>query len=130
MLTKAIEKQLDAFLSGFHELIPRELISVFSEREMELLICGLPEVDIADLRANTDYRGWVGHHNNQSDPLSNQTIQWFWQVLQEFDQQEKALFVQLYIVIITIIIPITITTIISHIIYDHYHSSSRGDHLQ
>jgi E3 ubiquitin-protein ligase HUWE1 len=84
-LTGAIVDQLNAFLSGFHELIPRELISIFSPEEMELLMCGLPDVDIQDMKANTDYVGWGPH------PLANQTIQWFWQLMSELDQQEKAL---------------------------------------
>ena len=31
-----VEEQLQAFSDGFHELIPRELINVFDERELEV----------------------------------------------------------------------------------------------
>lgn len=31
------------------------LISIFNEQELELLISGLPNVDIEDLRSNTEY---------------------------------------------------------------------------
>lgn len=44
-LTTAIRPQINAFLDGFHELIPRELISIFNDKELELLICGLPDID-------------------------------------------------------------------------------------
>ena len=37
--------QIDAFLRGFHELIPRDLVSIFNHRELELLIAGLPDFD-------------------------------------------------------------------------------------
>ena len=37
--------QIEAFLKGFHELVPRDLISIFSCQELELLITGLPEFD-------------------------------------------------------------------------------------
>jgi hypothetical protein len=37
--------QIDAFLAGFHELIPPSLISIFTENELELLMCGLPDID-------------------------------------------------------------------------------------
>ena len=40
-LTTAIRPQINAFVEGFHELIPRELIS-----EFELLISGLPDIDL------------------------------------------------------------------------------------
>eukprot|EP00959_Pyramimonas_sp_CCMP1952_P413356 8661566-Pyramimonas_sp.AAC.2 len=33
------------FKEGFHTLIPHELISIFNDRELELLISGLPEID-------------------------------------------------------------------------------------
>ena len=40
------------------ELIPPSLVSLFSESELELLIAGLPSIDLADLRAHTEYAGY------------------------------------------------------------------------
>ena len=40
-----VSEQIDAFLSGFHELIPKELIRIFDYKELELLISGLPNFD-------------------------------------------------------------------------------------
>ena len=54
-MTGAIRKQLSAFLDGFYDIIPKRLISIFNEQELELLISGLPTIDIDDLRANTEY---------------------------------------------------------------------------
>ncbi|MGH0168920.1 UNVERIFIED_CONTAM: hypothetical protein FKN15_055485 [Acipenser sinensis] len=54
-MTGAIRKQLAAFLEGFYEIIPKRLISIFTEQELELLISGLPTIDIDDLKANTEY---------------------------------------------------------------------------
>merc|ERR1711908_56569 len=53
-MTNAIKPQIDAFLEGFHELIGRDMLSIFSEDELELLISGMPSIDFADLRANTN----------------------------------------------------------------------------
>lgn len=47
--------RLNAFLDGFYDIIPKRLISIFNEQELELLISGLPNVDIEDLKANTEY---------------------------------------------------------------------------
>lgn len=47
--------RLNAFLEGFYEIIPKQFISIFNEQELELLISGLPNIDIEDLRANTEY---------------------------------------------------------------------------
>ena len=84
-MTTAIRSQIDAFLEGFHELAPAELISVFSPTELELLICGLPEVDIEELRLNTEY-----HQYRESDDV----IVWLWDVVRGFTREEKAMFLQ------------------------------------
>jgi E3 ubiquitin-protein ligase HUWE1 len=44
-LYTSIQKQIDAFLEGFYELIPKDLISIFNHKELELLISGLPNFD-------------------------------------------------------------------------------------
>jgi hypothetical protein len=45
-ISKRVKEQFDAFMSGFSELIPQELINVFDERELELLIGGMSEIDV------------------------------------------------------------------------------------
>lgn len=72
-------------MEGFHELVPAELISIFDAQELELLISGLPEIDLDDLRAHTDYHGY-----KSTDP----TISNFWSALRAFSKEEKALFLQ------------------------------------
>lgn len=84
-MTGAIRKQLKAFLEGFYEIIPKRLISIFNEQELELLISGLPNIDIDDLKANTEY------HKYQPNSLQ---IQWFWRALRSFDQADRAKFLQ------------------------------------
>lgn len=54
-MTGAIRQQLNAFMEGFYDIIPKRLISIFNEQELELLISGLPTIDIDDLKANTEY---------------------------------------------------------------------------
>lgn len=39
-LTKSIQEQIDAFLKGFYEIVPKELVQLFSDSELELLISG------------------------------------------------------------------------------------------
>ena len=38
--------QIGAFLEGFWQLVPRHHIAIFNDHELELLISGLPEVDV------------------------------------------------------------------------------------
>lgn len=54
-----IKKQVDALLSGFYDLIPKELVSIFNHKELELLIAGLPEFDLADLKAHSEFIGYT-----------------------------------------------------------------------
>ncbi len=58
LLLGSIRQQLNKFLEGFNDLIPTKLISIFNEQELELLISGLPTIDVDDMQANTDYRGY------------------------------------------------------------------------
>ena len=45
-ISKHVKEQFDPFMSGFSELIPQELINVFNEYELELLISGMSEIDV------------------------------------------------------------------------------------
>ena len=54
-MTGSIRSQIKSFLEGFYEVIPKSLISIFNEQELELLISGLPTIDIDDLKGNTEY---------------------------------------------------------------------------
>lgn len=49
--------QLTAFLVGFYDVIPEALLSVFDFQELELLMCGLPQIDLSDWQRYTDYTG-------------------------------------------------------------------------
>ena len=64
-ISKRIKDQFDAFMSGFSELIPQDLINVFDERELELLIGGMSEIDVYVFHFSTRFqsrrlRTWVG----------------------------------------------------------------------
>ena len=58
-MTNSIRAQIDSFLEGFYEIIPKQLISIFDEQELELLIAGLPTIDIEDLKLNTEYHKYT-----------------------------------------------------------------------
>ena len=84
-MSAAIKPQIESMLEGFYDLVPPELISIFSPTELELLICGLPDIDVQDLMKNTVYSGF-----RSTDPI----IHWFWEALNGFNRAERALFVQ------------------------------------
>lgn len=84
-LTGAVQEQLEHFLKGFHDIIPAELVSIFSEQELELLISGLPDINVEDWKANTEYSNYT--------PNSPQ-IHWFWRAVRSFDKEEQAKLLQ------------------------------------
>ena len=65
--------------------MPHDLISMFDASELELLISGLPDIDINDLYSHTVYQGYKS---------SDQTIKYFWNVIHSFSREEMALFLQ------------------------------------
>ncbi|XP_048235103.1 E3 ubiquitin-protein ligase UPL1 isoform X2 [Ricinus communis] len=85
ILTNAIRPQINSFLEGFNELVPRELISIFNDKELELLISGLPEIDLDDLKANTEYTGYTA---------ASTVVQWFWEVVKGFNKEDMARLLQ------------------------------------
>ncbi|CAB9503919.1 Probable E3 ubiquitin-protein ligase hulA [Seminavis robusta] len=84
-MTTAISAQIKSYLDGFYELVSPELIAIFNPRELELLISGLPDIDVHDLKKNTDYVGWKA---------TDKEIEWFWNVMFSLSRNEKAAFLQ------------------------------------
>lgn len=84
-LQTSVTEQMDNFLIGFHEIIPKELVAIFDEQELELLISGLPDINVEDWQQHTTY-------NNYS-PSADQ-IQWFWRAVKSFDNEERAKLLQ------------------------------------
>ena len=85
-------------MSGFYEIIRKELISIvsplhkfstsvslkciqFNEQELELIISGTPDIDVDEWQAATEYNEYAS-----SDPV----IVWWWQALKSFNREERA----------------------------------------
>ncbi|KAF2998156.1 hypothetical protein E8E13_002495 [Curvularia kusanoi] len=84
-IQKRVEEQFNAFLSGFNELIPPDLVNVFDERELELLIGGIADIDIEDWKKHTDYRGYTEN---------DEVIQNFWKCIRSWDAEQKSRLLQ------------------------------------
>lgn len=80
-----VQEQFRAFMDGFNELIPEDLVTVFDERELELLIGGIAEIDVEDWKKHTDYRGYQE---------SDEVIKWFWKCITEWDNEQRARLLQ------------------------------------
>ncbi|CAG9771972.1 unnamed protein product [Ceutorhynchus assimilis] len=84
-MTRGIEQQTQAFLDGFNEVVPIEWLKYFDERELELLLCGMQEIDVEDWQRHTIYR----HYTRNSKP-----VMWFWQFVKQSDNEKRARLLQ------------------------------------
>mmetsp|Transcript_26832 Transcript_26832/g.40608 ORF Transcript_26832/g.40608 Transcript_26832/m.40608 type:complete len:741 (-) Transcript_26832:665-2887(-) len=84
-----VKPQLNELLLGFFDVIPEPLLTVFDFQELELLMCGLPEIDMDDWKANTEYSGEC-----DEDGADHEICQWFWDIVSDFDQEMKARLLQ------------------------------------
>ncbi|KAF8325968.1 HECT-domain-containing protein [Amanita rubescens] len=80
-LCKRVQDQFDAFMSGFSEIIPLDLIRVFDENELKLLIGGTSDIDVDDWAKHTVYDGY------ESD---DDVIQWFWKCVRSWSSERQS----------------------------------------
>lgn len=78
---RGVADQMKAFMSGFNDIIPQNSIQIFDEKELELLIAGLGEIDVNDWRNNTIYKGGYA--------ATSREILWFWKAIQNFEHEER-----------------------------------------
>jgi len=81
-----VRKQMDQFLAGFNELVPLNLIKIFDEGELELLMGGIECIDVKDWKNNTVYKG--DYHPNHI------VIQWYWRVVLSFSNEMRSRLLQ------------------------------------
>ncbi|XP_060778480.1 NEDD4-like E3 ubiquitin-protein ligase WWP1 isoform X2 [Neoarius graeffei] len=78
--SRGVEGQTKAFLDGFNEVVPLQWLQYFDEKELEVMLCGMQEVDLQDWQRNTVYR----HYTRNS-----KQIIWFWQFVKEVDNEVR-----------------------------------------
>lgn len=82
-MVTSISEQLAAFLKGFYKVIPRHLLSIFDHQELELIMCGIPDLNVQDWKAHTEYRG-----------KRTKVKEWFWEILEQFTPEQRARLLQ------------------------------------
>jgi hypothetical protein len=80
-----VKDQMDAFIKGFSDVIPLQMLKIFDERELEYLLCGLSEINVEDWRKNTNYVGY-----KETDDI----VVWFWKAVENFDLELRARLLQ------------------------------------
>uniref|UniRef100_A0A8C3T0A0 E3 ubiquitin-protein ligase n=1 Tax=Chelydra serpentina TaxID=8475 RepID=A0A8C3T0A0_CHESE len=79
-LSRGVEEQTQAFFEGFNEILPQQYLQYFDAKELEVLLCGMQEIDLNDWQRHTTYR----HYTRTS-----KQIMWFWQFVKEIDNEKR-----------------------------------------
>jgi len=82
--------QLTEILLGFYDVVPEPALTIFDANELELILCGLPTIDLEDWQENTEYKG-LFEDTGKDDPV----VKWMWEVVEEeFDTEMRARLLQ------------------------------------
>lgn len=79
------DEQVKAVRDGMSKVIPVPLLSLFSASQLQAMVCGSPEIPLGLLKSVATYKG--------IDATSS-LVQWFWEVMEEFSNQERSLFLR------------------------------------
>ncbi|KFB50142.1 hypothetical protein ZHAS_00018200 [Anopheles sinensis] len=79
------DEQVKAVRDGMSKVIPVPLLSLFSASELQAMVCGSPDIPLCLLKTVATYKGV-----ESTAPL----VQWFWEVMEEFTNQERSLFLR------------------------------------
>uniref|UniRef100_A0A673J7B3 E3 ubiquitin-protein ligase n=1 Tax=Sinocyclocheilus rhinocerous TaxID=307959 RepID=A0A673J7B3_9TELE len=79
-LSRGVEEQTQAFLEGFNEVLPQQYLQYFDAKELEVMLCGMQEIDLVDWQRSTIYRHYA---------RSSKQIGWFWQFVKEIDNEKR-----------------------------------------
>lgn len=85
-LVNSVRDQVDAFTRGLAELVPDNLLSIFDENELELLVCGTSDYSVAEMKAH--------HAAIGSSPEFQKVLCWFWTAVTNFGTEEMSRLLQ------------------------------------
>ena len=57
-------------------MVPKKALKLLDEKELGLHLAGIKKVDLIDMRKNMVYNGYFN---------DSQIIEWFWEIMNEYD---------------------------------------------
>jgi hypothetical protein len=82
----SVKEQVNALVQGLYDVIPRTLLEVFDYQELELLLCGVPKIDVTDWENHTDIKYQDFERPSKQE---KKVIEWFWATVTSFSQEER-----------------------------------------
>lgn len=83
LLESSVERQFRHLQAGFTQVVDSGLWSLLSAEEARLMVCGEPDLDIAELRRGASYEGY-----SDSEPY----IDNLWEILENFEMPQRKRF--------------------------------------
>uniref|UniRef100_A0A8C6YER0 HECT-type E3 ubiquitin transferase n=1 Tax=Naja naja TaxID=35670 RepID=A0A8C6YER0_NAJNA len=80
-----MDRQVAAVREGMSWIVPVPLLSLLTAKQLEQMVCGMPEISVDVLKKVVRYREVDEQH---------QLVQWFWHTLEEFSNEERVLFMR------------------------------------
>lgn len=77
-----VKRSLDTIRKGMSKVIPEQLLNVFEPYQFEMILYGVPFIDLKEWRENSTYK--------QPYSENHQVIKWFWKCMETFDQDQLA----------------------------------------
>lgn len=79
--TRGVQPQTEKFMEGFGEVIPIEWLQYFDEAELEMILCGVQNIDIQDWEKNTVLKNYQ---------KNSKQIVWFWRLVEELNNDDRS----------------------------------------
>ncbi|ERE75744.1 putative E3 ubiquitin-protein ligase HERC1-like protein [Cricetulus griseus] len=80
-----MDRQVAAVREGMSWIVPVPLLSLLTAKQLEQMVCGMPEICVEVLKKVVRYREVDEQH---------QLVQWLWRTLEEFSNEERVLFMR------------------------------------
>ncbi|KAJ0405991.1 hypothetical protein ATCC90586_000807 [Pythium insidiosum] len=85
LLVESVSEQLHAFLTGFYDIVPMELLYLFDPEEFDFLLSGSDVIDAAD---------WERHTKHSSNLKDSRVRRWFWEIVRGWSNESRGRLLQ------------------------------------
>ena len=79
-------KQVDAIRRGFTKVVPSAVLQLLTWQELEVKVCGSPEISMEKLKASARYEGGLS--------AKSKRVELMWQALEKFTNEERSRFLR------------------------------------
>ena len=98
-----VSDQLRQLLAGFYSVLPHAMVCAFNAQELELMLCGMPELNLIDWQTHTVYTQLPANHpwlsgepgmRGMNYGAGHPVCRWFWECVAEFSHEQRARLLQ------------------------------------